>query len=52
MFPSAVAEGGGVGAKEGPGHSSRDTEHPLSVTAITLCGVKPYVSRGFRANLV
>ncbi|CAI7996047.1 hypothetical protein GBAR_LOCUS1806 [Geodia barretti] len=30
-------EGDGVGAEEVPGDRSRDKEHPLSVTAVTLC---------------
>ena len=41
VLPLAAAEGDGFGANERPGHSSRDTENPLSLTAITLCGINP-----------
>ncbi|CAI8048852.1 hypothetical protein GBAR_LOCUS26925 [Geodia barretti] len=37
-------EGDGVGAEEVPGDISRDTEHPLSVTAVTLCSLLPSLS--------
>ncbi|CAI8048853.1 hypothetical protein GBAR_LOCUS26925, partial [Geodia barretti] len=41
--PVQKTEGDGVGAEEVPGDISRDTEHPLSVTAVTLCSVESNV---------
>jgi hypothetical protein len=41
MLSLCALSEGGVGAEEVPGDISRDTEHPLSVTAVTLCSVRP-----------
>ena len=43
MLPSgsAAAEDDGAGDGGGPSHSSRETEHPWPVTAVTVRGVRP-----------